>query len=80
MREELNAEELAQYAIEGDDDRFAEAVGKGTPAAGALVSIKASADGKKRIEAEAALYKRNKGRGKREGKGSKPGSNKKRRQ
>ncbi len=40
MREALKPEDLAEFAIEGEDERFAQAVGKGGPAAGALVSVK----------------------------------------
>lgn len=43
MREALKPEDLAEFAIEGEDDRFAQAVGKGGPAAGTLVSVKVGA-------------------------------------
>ncbi|BDA49001.1 RNA cytidine acetyltransferase [Coccomyxa sp. Obi] len=70
MREALKPEDLAEFAIEGEDDRFAQAVGKGGPAAGALVSVKAGG-GEKRKAAEQtpALYKKKQGQ-----KGSKGGS------
>lgn len=42
MRKAFNPEDLAEFAIEGEDDRFAEAVGRGGPAPGALVSVKVS--------------------------------------
>ncbi len=40
MREALKPEDLAEFAIVGEDDRFAQAVGMGGRAAGALVSVK----------------------------------------
>ena len=56
----------------------AEAVGKGTPSTGALVSVKAGADGpkrksgaKKEKEKDAPLYKRKPGKKERTGSGKK---------
>jgi hypothetical protein len=78
MREALKPEELAQYAIEGDDEQFAHAVGGNAPAPGTLVSVKVGPG--RKGEAETLLYKRKKDKGvKRAGKVEKSGSSKKRR-
>ncbi len=45
MREAFKPDQLAEFAIEGDDDRFAEAVGRGGPSSGALVSVKVRCSG-----------------------------------
>lgn len=68
MREAFKAEDLAEFAIQGEDERFAEAVGKGGPAAGALVTVKAAGGGgdnkRKAPELAATLYqKKKKGQG-----------------
>ncbi len=69
MREAFKAEDLAEFAIQGEDERFAEAVGNSGPAAGALVTVKAApgSDGgnkRKASEQAATLYqKKKKGQG-----------------
>ncbi|KAK9918544.1 hypothetical protein WJX75_004887 [Coccomyxa subellipsoidea] len=62
MRKAFNPEDLAEFAIEGEDDRFAEAIGRGGPAPGALVSVKTVGGEKRKVaEQTPALYKKKQG-------------------
>lgn len=82
MQAALKPDELAEFAIRGQEMEVAEAAGKGAPAAGTLVSVKASGaapEGEKEPKrgAEASsLYKKMQGKRK-GGKGGKVGSGKK---
>ena len=67
MKAALNPEDLAEFAIQGQEVELEEATGKGTPAAGAVVSVKASgaaqkAGQQKKGAGEASLYKKKQGK------------------
>ena len=67
MKAALNPEDLAEYAIQGQEMELEEATGKGAPAAGAVVSVKASgatpkAGQQKKGAGEASLYKKKQGK------------------
>lgn len=67
MKAALNPEDLAEFAIQGQGMELEEATGEGAPAAGALVSVKASsatqkAGQQKKGAAEASLYKKKQGK------------------
>lgn len=67
MKAALNPEDLAELAIQGQEMELEEATGKSAPAAGALVSVKASGAGlkagqQKKGAAEASMYKKKQGK------------------
>lgn len=83
MQAALKPEDLAEYAIQGQETELEEATGKSAPAPGAVVSVKASggvqAKGQKQHKGgpEASLYKKKQGK-RDSGKGGKAaGSSKK---
>ena len=67
MKAALNPEDLAEFAIQGQEMELEEATGKSAPAAGALVSVKASGatpktGQQKKGAGEASLYKKKQGK------------------
>ena len=67
MKAALNPEDLAEFAIQGQEVELEEATGKGAPAAGAVVSVKASGTAQKigqqrKGAGEASLYKKKQGK------------------
>jgi hypothetical protein len=67
MKAALNPDHLADFAIRGQEAELVEAVGRSTPAAGTLVSVKASgaavqSSKREKQGGEASLYKKKPGK------------------
>ena len=67
MKAALNPDDLAEFAIRGQEVELEEATGKSVPAAGTLVSVKASGAAvrsgqREKQGGEASLYKKKQGK------------------